>query len=120
MVGPPDVTPPPPSASQTVELGVLRIALGYHACRLHHHLGLLERGVVLHSPVEHHRAGPIAHGFDDTLRSLDFLYRGAEFAPGDVDLARVQRPGADAAHQESGPELMPAGQRVFDSAERAV
>src|SRR3990170_7746592 len=96
---------PPAPASQTVELSVLRIALGDHARRLHYDLRLLERSVVLHSPVEHHRAGSIAHGFDDTLRSLHFLDSAAEFAPGAVDLTRVQRPGADAAHQEGGPEL---------------
>src|SRR5437879_11183893 len=77
------------SALQTIELSVLLVALGDHPGSLYHNLCLFERRVVLHSAVEHHRAGAVTHGLDDTFGSLDLLHRRAELAPGDLDLRRV-------------------------------
>ena len=54
------------------------------------------------------------------LGEPDLLRVGREDALGDLDLARVQRPGADAAHQERGAELRLAALDVGDVAERAV
>ena len=50
----------------------------------------------------------------------DLLDRRAEDLLRDRDLARVQRPGADAAEEERGAELVLAAERVGDVAERAV
>src|SRR5204863_4903907 len=44
----------------------------------------------------------------------------AEDALGDLELARMERPGADAAEEERGAELVLAAERVRDVAEGAV
>src|SRR5439155_6536294 len=44
----------------------------------------------------------------------------AELSPGDLDLAGVEGPCADAPHQKCCAKLVLAGERVFDGAERAV
>ncbi len=76
-----------------------------------HHLALLDRGVVLHLAVDHHRAGAVAHLLDDVRGPGDVRGVGREHLLGDVDLHRVQAPGADAAEQEGVAELVLAGRR---------
>ena len=83
-------------------------------------MALLDRGVVLHLPVEHHRAGAVAHRVDHPLRMGDVGGVGAEDLLGDVDLHRVQAPGADAAEQVGVAELVLAGDGVLDVAEGSV
>ena len=83
-------------------------------------LALLDRGVVLHLAVEHARAGAVAHRLDDPLGVGDVGRVGAEHPLGDVDLHRVQAPRADAAEQVGVAELVLAGDRVLDVAERPV
>ena len=85
-----------------------------------HHLALLPGGVVLHLALEHHRAAAVGHRRDHALGPEHLVGRRREHLLGDVDLRRVQRPGADAAHQEGVAELVLAADRVVDRAERAV
>ena len=54
------------------------------------------------------------------LANVHLVGVGREDLLGDVDLHRVQRPGADAAEQERGAELRLAALDVLDVAERAV
>ena len=61
---------------------------------------------------------PIA--VDDPAGVRDVRRRRAEDPLGDLDLLRVQAPGADAAEQEGVAELVLAGDRVGDVAERPV
>ena len=80
-----------------VDRVVLLLQLGVDRGELvgerHHHAALLDRRVVLHLPVEHHRAGAVAHGFDHAPRMRDVLGGRAEHLVGDGDLLGVQRPG---------------------------
>src|SRR5687767_7889454 len=76
------------SASQTIELRILRIPRGDQLRCSHHDLRLLERRVVLHAAVEHNCAGAVAHRLDDALRRRHFLDCWAERAPRDLDLRR--------------------------------
>jgi hypothetical protein len=87
---------------------------------LDHHEALLEAGVVLHLAVEHHGAGAVTHRLDHAAGVRDVLDGGAEDLLGDLDLHRVQAPGADAAEQEGVAELVLAGDGVLDVPERAV
>ena len=98
--------------------------LGQLLGELDEHQALLERGVVLHLAVEHHRAGAVApvtlQGGHHATRVRDVLDARREDAVGDLDLRRVQAPRADAPEQEGVAELVLAGDRVGDVAERAV
>src|ERR1044072_2949730 len=85
---------------EPVGLGQLGVLLGEHLGEADHHLALLEGGVVLHLAVEHVHAGAVGDRLDHALGELDLLRVRREDLLGDRDLARVQRPGADAAHQE--------------------
>src|SRR5262249_4008954 len=98
----------------------LRVLLREQLRERHHHLALLPGGVVLHLAVEHEDAAAVGHRLEDALRELHLLDRRAEDALRDVDLARMQGPGADAAEQEGGAELVLAAERVGDVAERPV
>ena len=53
----------------------LGVDLGELLGQLDHHQALLERGVVLHLAVEHHRAGAVAHRLDHATRVRDVLRR---------------------------------------------
>ena len=99
------------------QLGILG---GQLPGQLDDHPALLDRGVVLHLPVEQHRAGAVAHRLDHPLGVGDVGRVRAEHPPGDVDLARVQAPGADAAEEVGVAELVLAGDGVGDVAERPV
>ena len=83
-------------------------------------LALLDRGVVLHLPVEQDGAGAVAHRLDHPAGVRDVLRRRAEDPLGDLDLRRVQAPRPDAPEQVGVAELVLAGGRVGDVAERAV
>src|SRR5690606_8326475 len=91
-----------------------RIAGGQLVGQVRHHLALLERGVVLHLAVDHHRAGAVAHGRDDPAGPRHVLRCGREHLLGDVDLHRVQAPRTDAAEQERVAELVLAAHDVLD------
>ena len=88
---------------------IVRVLGGHQPGEIEQHLGLLPGGVVLHLAVDHHRAGAVRHGRDDLFGEGDFGRIGREHLLGDVDLRGVQRPGADAAHQEGVAELRLAG-----------
>ena len=107
-------------ASDAVRLGQLRVEGREALGEVEENPALLEAGVVLHPAVEHDRAGPVAHGRDDPARVRHVLRGRAEHPLRDGDLAGVQRPGADAAEQEGGAELVLAPHRVADVAERPV
>ena len=62
----------------------------------------------------------VGNRLDHLLGELDLVRVGAEDLLGDLDLNRVQRPGADAAEQEGGAELRLAPQGVLDVAVGAV
>ncbi len=115
---------PPRSRVSAVDRVVLLLQLGVDRGELvgegDHHLALLDRRVVLHLAVDHHRTGPVTHGGDDQPGVLHVLHRGAEHPVGDGDLLGVQRPGPDAAEQEGVAELVLAGDGVGDVAERPV
>ena len=100
--------------------GQLRVLRGQHFGQLDHHLALLPGGVVLHLAVDHVDAATVGDRLQHLLGEPDLLRRRAEDLLGDVDLHRVQRPGADATHQEGGAELGLASGRVLDVAEGAV
>ena len=109
-----------PPAGEAVGRGQLGVAVGQLLGQVDHDVALLDRGVVLHLPVDHHGAGAVAHGLDD-LQGVGHVGRvGGEHLLGDVDLHRVEAPGADAAEQEGVAELVLAGDDVLDVAERAV
>ena len=101
-------------------LGQLGILRRQHFGQLDHHLALLPGGVVLHLAVDHVDAAAVGDRLKHLLGELDLVRRRAEDLLGDVDLDRVQRPGADAAEQEGGAELGLAAGRVLDVAEGAV
>src|SRR5215208_6123063 len=90
---------------EAVLLGQLRIVLRELLGQVDHHLALLPGRVVLHLAVDHVDAAAVGDRLDDLLGEDDLLGGRGEHLARDVDLARVQRPGADAAHQERGAEL---------------
>src|SRR5262249_31832317 len=98
----------------------LRVLGGQHLGQVHHHLALLPGGVVLHLAVDHVDATAVGNGGEHLLGEADLLRGRAEDLARDGDLARVERPGADAAEQEGGAELILAPERVADVAERPV
>src|SRR4051812_26706200 len=105
---------------QPVCLSELRVLRGQHLREVDHHPALLPGRVVLHLAVDHVHA-PAVRDRVDHLAGEDHLVRvGGEDLLGDVDLGRVQRPRADAAHQERGAELRLAAGEVADVAERPV
>ena len=103
-----------------IQLGERGIGLRQTLGELDDDKTLLEARVVLHLAVEHHRTRAVTHRLDDTSGMGDILSRRAEDALGDLDLHRVQRPGADAAEQEGVAELVLARDDVGDVAEGAV
>ncbi len=105
---------------EPVNGAALGILLGDETGEVDDDLGLLPRRVVLHLAVDHHGAGAVGHGFEDALGEGHFLLVGREDALGDVDLARVQRPGAEAALDEGVAELGFARCAVGEVAEGAV
>ncbi len=98
----------------------LGIARGDELREIEDDLRLLPRGVVLHLAVDHDRAGAVRHGIHDALGEVHLGRVQAEHALGDVDLARMQRPGAGASVQERVAELRLAGGCVRKIAERSV
>src|SRR5918997_879508 len=97
------------------QLGVLR---GQQLGEPDHHLALLPGRVVLHLAVEHVDAAAVGDRLEHAAREAHLLRVGGEDALGDLDLARVQRPRADAAHEEGRAELRLAALDVGDVAER--
>ena len=67
-----------------------------------------------------HGAGTVRHGGDNLLSEVHLGRIGREHGLGNRDLRGVQRPGAEAAHQEGIAELRLAGGRIGEIAERPV
>src|SRR5262249_7838298 len=80
----------------------------------------LPGGVVLHLAVDHDRATAVRHGSENLGGKSDLAWIGREYALGDRHLARMKRPGADAAHEKCVAELRFAGGAVGESAEWTV
>src|SRR4051794_8238269 len=97
-----------------------RVLARQHLREVHHHAALLPRRVVLHLAVDHVHAAAVGDRLDHLPREGDLLGIGREDLLGDVDLDRVQRPRADAAHEERRAELRLAAVDVADVAERPV
>ena len=85
-------------ATDIVFLGTGGSSLGGQTlAQLDDHAVLLDGRVVLHLPVDHQRAGAVAHRIDDSLGMRDIGRARAEHTLGDLDLRRVQAPCADAS-----------------------
>src|SRR6185312_7684650 len=103
-------------ALQPVAFAHLWIFGRHEPCEVEKHLCLLPGGIILHLAFDHRRSSTIRHGRDDFRCERYFLWVGRKHGLSDVDLRRMQRPSAGAAHKECISELRFTGDRIREIA----